>query len=178
MLSETIQQALNQHLGDEFSSSYVYLAMAAWCEQHALHGFGHWLRIQSQEETTHGLKLFDLLLDRGGQVLLPAIPAPVSEFDSVLDVMKQAQQREQQVSASFGELYDLVRREGDHLTETELQWFLNEQVEEEKSVTTIVDELTLSGLEGSALLLLDRELATRRAKASTTGDQTGQAAVP
>jgi ferritin len=171
MLSETIQQAMNQHIGDEFGSSYLYLAMAAWCEQHTLHGFGHWLRIRSQEETTHGLRLFDLLLDRGGRVLLPAITAPPSEFGSVLELMQQAQQREQQVSASFGELYELVRREGDHLTEPQLQWFLNEQVEEEKSVTTIVDELKLSGLEGAALLLLDRELAVRRAKPAPTEAQ-------
>lgn len=171
MLSETIQQAITQHIADEFSSSYLYLAMSAWCEQHALHGFGHWLRVQSQEETIHGLKLFDLLLDRGGSVRLPAIDAPPGDFESVLDVLQQAQQREQRVSANFGELFELASRERDHLTETQLQWFLNEQVEEEKSVTTIVDELKLSGLEGSALLLLDRELATRRAKPAPTEGQ-------
>lgn len=171
MLNATIEQAISQHIADEFSSSYLYLAMSAWCEQHALHGFGHWLRIQSQEETTHGLKLFDLLLDRGGRVLLPDIAAPPSDFESVLDVMQRAQQREQRVSASFGELYELAGSERDHLTETQLQWFLNEQVEEEKLVTTIVDELTLSGLEGSALLLLDRELATRQAKPASPAGQ-------
>ena len=164
MISETVQAAINQHIADEFSSSYIYLAMSAWCEQHALHGFGHWLRVQSQEETTHGLKLFDILLDRGGRVVLPAIAAPPEEFTSVLDVMQQAQRREQRVSATFGELYELASRERDHLSETQMQWFLSEQVEEEKSVTTILDGLKLSGLEGSALLLLDRELATRQAK--------------
>jgi ferritin len=168
MISDTIQQAINQHIADEFSSSYIYLAMSAWCDQNALPGFGHWLRVQSQEETTHGLKLFDILLARGGRVVLPAIAAPPEDFGSVLDVMQQAQQREQRVSATFGELYELASREGDHLTETELQWFLNEQVEEEKSVATILDGLKLSELEGSALLLLDRELATRQAKGPAT----------
>ena len=161
MITETIQQAINQHIADELGSSYLYLAMSAWCEEHALHGFGHWLRIQSQEETSHGLKLFDLLVDRGGHVALTAIAAPPADFDSVEDVFRQAQAREQRVSATFGELYELASRERDHLSETQLQWFLQEQVEEERAVSRILDQLTLSGTEGPALLLLDRELATR-----------------
>jgi ferritin len=162
VLSATIQDALNRQITREFASSYLYLAMAAWCETRNLRGFAHWLRVQSQEETTHGLKLFDLVVDRGGHVILDAITAPPADFESVLDVMQRALTHEQEVSANFQDIYALAARENDYTTQAALQWFLTEQVEEEKVTGAIVDQLKLIGSQGPALFLLDRELAARQ----------------
>lgn len=161
MLSKPVQDALNRQIVSEFASSYLYLSMSAYCEGRNLVGFAHWLRLQSQEETAHALRLFDLVLDRGGQVLLQAIEAPAADFESPLDVMQRVLAHEQQVTALLSELYDLAARENDHTTQAQLQWFLTEQVEEEKTAGTIVDQLKLIGGQGSALLLLDRELGAR-----------------
>ena len=161
MLSKAIQDALNRQIAHEFASSYLYLSMAAYCETHNLRGFAHWLRLQSQEETTHALKLFDIVLERGGQVVLQAIDAPPADFESPLDVMQRTLAHEQQVTAMFQELAELAAREHDYTTQAQLQWFLTEQVEEEQAAATIVEQLRLIGGQGPTLFLLDRELAAR-----------------
>ncbi len=163
MLSTTIQEALNIQLGSELASSYLYLSMAAYFETRNLRGFAHWMRLQHQEETTHALKFFDMLNDRGGQVHLPALPAPASAFESPLDVMQQALEHEQQVTASINHIYALAMAEQDYTTQAQLQWFITEQVEEEVTLTQIVEQLKLTGSQGPGLFLLDRELGARTA---------------
>ena len=161
MISKAVQDAINNQITHEFASAHLYLSMSAYCETRNLRGFAHWFRLQSQEETRHALKLFDMVLDRGGQVYLQGIEAPPSEFESPLDVMQRTLAHEQQVTAMFNELYDLALRENDYTTQVQLQWFLTEQVEEEQTAGAIVDQLKMAGSQGPALFLLDRELAGR-----------------
>ncbi|MFN8559029.1 MAG: ferritin [Dehalococcoidia bacterium] len=163
MLSAALQDAVNRQITHEFAASYLYLAMSAWCETRNLRGFAHWFRVQSEEERTHGLKLFDIVLARGGQVALSPIEAPVAAYESPLDVMQRALAHEQAVTAMFQEIYELAVKDNDFTTQTQLQWFLTEQVEEEQITGTIVDQLKLIGSQGAALYLLDRELAARAA---------------
>ncbi|MGH2583627.1 MAG: ferritin [Dehalococcoidia bacterium] len=161
MLSSAIQEALNRQIAHEFASSYLYLSMSAYCATRSFDGFAHWLRVQSQEETAHALKLFDMVLDRGGQVALMPIEAPPNDFESILDVMQRTLAHEQQVTALIQEVYELATKEDDYITQSQLQWFLTEQVEEEKTAARIVDQLKLIGGQGTGLFVLDRELAAR-----------------
>jgi ferritin len=166
VLSPAIQDALNRQIAHEFASSYLYLSMSAYCATRNLNGFAHWLRVQSHEENAHALKLFDLVLDRGGQVTLRAIEAPENDYESLLDVMQQALAHEQKVTSLFQDIYELAVREDDYTTQVQLQWFLTEQVEEEKLAGEIVEQLRLIGSQGTGLFVLDRELAARRAAGS------------
>lgn len=163
MLSQKVQDALNEHINREFYSSYLYLAMSAHCEAISLPGFAHWLRVQSQEEMDHALKLFDFINDREGRVVLQPISQPPVEFHSPLDVMRGTLEHERDVTAMTHRLYELAVKEEDYATQVRLQWFITEQVEEEKAASTIVEQLQMVGDRGDALLLLDRQLATRQA---------------
>jgi ferritin len=135
--------------------------MSAYCEANNLPGFARWLRIQFEEEMQHGLKLFDYINDRGGRIALQAITQPQAEFESVMEVFQQTLDHEQHVTALIHKLYTLAVQENDYTTQIQLQWFITEQVEEEKNAGQIVEQLKMSGLSGAALLLLDRELGAR-----------------
>jgi ferritin len=162
-LNTRIQDSLNEHITQEFFASYLYLSMSAFCESNSLPGFAHWLRIQSQEEYSHAMKLFDFILDRQGQVELHPIGQPTLEFQSPQDVMQQVLEHERGVSQQIDGLYQVALEEWDYATQVHLQWFIAEQVEEEKVANDIVEQLAMAGNDSSALLLLDRELATRTA---------------
>ena len=161
MISETIQNAINQQIKHEFFSSYLYLSMSAYFETLSLPGFARWMRVQSQEEHEHAMKFFDFLNDRGGSVELQALDQPAGEFQSPLDVFEQSLAHERKVTALIHRLYELALKENDYATQTLLQWFITEQVEEEKNAGQIVEQLKMTGGEPSALLLLDRDLAGR-----------------
>ena len=161
-LNQTIQEALNRHINEEFYASYLYLSMSAHCDSLDLPGFAHWMRIQSQEEYAHAMNLFDFVHDRQGKVTLLPIEQPTIEFGSVLDVMEATLAHEQQVSVLIGELYELATRESDYPTQVHLQVFITEQVEEEKTAADIIAKLKLIGENSSNLLLLDNEMAARQ----------------
>jgi len=161
-LSKTIQDALNEHMNQEFYASYLYLSMSAYCEAINLPGFAHWMRVQSQEEYSHAMKMFGFIVTQKGRVILYPIDQPTIEFHSPLDVMQQALEHERYVSRLINQLYELAVREHDYPTQVHLQWFITEQAEEEKVASNIVEQLKMIGEEGDALLLLDRELAKRR----------------
>ena len=165
MISSTIQTAINDQIKHEFFSSYLYLSMSAYFETLSLPGFARWMRVQSQEEHQHAMKFFDFLNDRGGSVELQALDQPAGEFQSPLDVFEQALTLERKVTALIHRLYELALKESDYATQTLLQWFITEQVEEEKNAGQIVEQLKMTGGEPSALLLLDRDLAGRSAAA-------------
>src|ERR687894_1531310 len=152
---------MNEQIKNEFYSAYQYLAMAAYCESANLPGFAQWMRTQSQEETEHAMKFYDFILDRNGRVVLQAIEGPVIEFGSPLEVFEQALEQEQQVTGQINELYGLTTSENDYATQAFLQWFLTEQVEEEKNVGDVLETLNMIGDEGEALFLFDRELGKR-----------------
>jgi ferritin len=161
MIKETIQAAINRQISMEFASAQAYLAMAAYFEDRNLTGFAHWYRVQAGEEIGHAMKFFNYLTDRNGRALLSGLPEPQNEFGSPLDAAQAALGHEQKVTASITAIYELAGREGDPATQSFLQWFLDEQVEEEKNADEIIQHLKLVGNEGVGLYLLDRQLATR-----------------
>ena len=163
MIAESIERDFNQHIQFEMASSYLYLSMAAWCEEQGLRGFGNWMRQQSEEERLHVMKFFDFVLDRGGKVRLEAIEAPENEWKSPLDVFEAAYAHECEVTRRIFRLVDTVMEVRDHATNAFLQWFVNEQVEEEANVGDVVSRLRLVGDDGRGILLIDQELAARAA---------------
>jgi ferritin len=161
MLSKSVEKALNDQIAHEFHAAYLYLSMMAYFESESLGGFGHWMRMQAQEEVEHAMRLLDFVLDRGGKVELKALDKPTSDFDSPLAVMEAALSHEQKVTGMINRLYELATDEQDYPTQVLLQWFITEQVEEEKSAGGIVDQLKIAGDSPSALLVLDGKLAER-----------------
>jgi ferritin len=165
MLSSTLEAALNEQLGAELYSSHLYLGMSAYCESVNLPGAASWFRLQADEEREHGMKLFDYLVERSGRVALGPIAAPPAGFDSLLDAFQQALQHEREVTASIDRLYELAVAEGDHASQVFLQWFVQEQVEEEKQALDVVETLGKVGDSPVSLFMLDHELGSRRAGA-------------
>ena len=162
MISERVQNAIWDQINMEFSSAYSYLAMSAFCEWKEFEGCAKWLRIQSDEEHVHAMKLYDFLLARNCPVKLKAINAPEASYASIPEVFRAAYEQEKQVTASINELYRLAHEENAYATAVELQWFITEQVEEEKVARRLVAQFDLVKDEPSALLDLDRELGTRQ----------------
>ncbi|MDQ3954721.1 MAG: ferritin [Actinomycetota bacterium] len=162
MLSDKVEAALNEQLAKEFQSAYAYLGMSAYCESRSLSGFAQWLRIQFQEELDHGMRFYNFIIDRGGQVRLSSIEEPSVDFSSVTQVFDTALRQEQSVTQSIHDLYELVDNERDYASQAWLDWFATEQVEEEKNVGQIIDSLKMTGESGEALFMLDKELAQRQ----------------
>jgi ferritin len=161
MLGEAIQDAMNEQIKNELYSAYQYLSMAAYCESANLPGFASWMRAQAREETEHAMKFYDFILDRNGRVVLRAIEEPVVEFGSPLEVFERALGHEQKVTTMINDLYGLAVRENDYASQAFLQWFVTEQVEEEKNTGDVVETLRMVGDGSEALFLLDRELGQR-----------------
>ena len=153
--------AFNEQITREFSSSYQYLAMAAWLEARSFPGMAHWMRLQSEEEWAHGMKFYQFVLDRSQVVELGPIPAPDVDFDSPLAVFARSLAAEEAVTAAINDLYALATELRDYASLPLLDWFVNEQVEEEATVSQVIDDLERAGGEGHALLMLDRELGAR-----------------
>ena len=162
MMSLTMQDALNEQMQHEFYSAYLYLSMSAYCERINLPGLARWMRGQAGEETKHALKIFDHLLDRGGKVVLRQIDLPPADFTSARDVFEQAHRHEQQVTASINTVYGLAMDERDFASRVFLDWFVQEQVEEEKTSGLLAEQLGMVGADRPGLLMLDRELGQRR----------------
>jgi ferritin len=162
MISKTMQDALNEQIQKEYYSSYLYLAMSAYCEAQNLPGMGKWTRLQSQEEVTHAMKLFDHMVDRGGRVRLAAIQQPAAEYESPLRLFEQVLAHEQHVTASIHQLYALAVKDNDYPAQVALQWFVTEQVEEEKNALQVVEQLKTIGESKTSLMLLDRHLGKRQ----------------
>ena len=160
-VSACLQEAFNHHINAEFYSSYLYLSMSTYCDSIDLPGFAHWMRIQSQEEYDHAMRLLSYLEDRDGRVALLPIEQPPIEFDSVEDVMRQTLSHEQHVSLLINQLYAAAAEAGDFASQVMLQWFVNEQVEEEKTAREVIAALDKVAGRSDALLLLDREMGAR-----------------
>ena len=156
-----MQKTLNDQIRREFNASYLYLSMAAYFAEKNLSGFARWMRMQAQEEAKHAMKIFDFVEDRGGRVTLDGIDRPLPDFPSPLAVFEHARDHEAQVSAGIHQLYEAAAAEKDWATQAMLQWFITEQVEEEKTSTQIVDTLKMIGDNASGLYMLDKELGRR-----------------
>ena len=162
MISNTVQKAINEQINKELFSSYLYLSMSAYFESKNLPGFAGWMHVQAEEETKHAMKFFDHLVDRGGRVELKAIAAPQTDWKSVLEVVKQVQEHEAFVTASINALYDLALSEKDYPAQVLLQWFVNEQVEEEKNAGDLVHQVSMLENSNSGLIMLDHQLGKRK----------------
>ncbi len=163
MFSRKLQDAVNQQINDELFSAYLYLAMGAYLETQNLTGMAHWMRVQFGEEQEHALKFFDFVNDRGGQVELKAIAQPQTQWKGALDVFENVLEHEQKVTSLIHKLYEVALAEKDYAAQVLLHWFIDEQVEEEKNATQIVETLKMIGEKGQALVMLDRQLAGRGA---------------
>jgi ferritin len=161
MISKSVQDAMNEQINKEFFSSYLYLSMAAYFEEKNMPGFAHWLRNQADEERGHGMKLYDHLVERGGRVMLAAIDTPKTDWKSSLELFKEVAEHEAKVTASINALYELALKEKDYPAQVLLQWFITEQVEEEKNAAEIVAQLELVEARGTAVLMLDHRLGKR-----------------
>ena len=161
MLSKAVQDAINEQIKNELYSAYLYLSMSAHFEASNLPGFARWMRLQAQEEQGHAIKFFDYMHDRGGVVRLQAIDQPPAEWKSSLVLFEQVLHHEQMVTGMIHRLYELAAKENDYATGIMLQWFITEQVEEEKSAAQIIDTLKLIDAHGTAVLMLDKQLGKR-----------------
>lgn len=162
MLSNELQKAINDQINMEFNSAYVYLGMAAYCERMNFRGFAKWLRIQSSEEVTHGMKLFDFMANRDANIRLETLPAPAVDYESPAQVFEAALKHEQNVTASINDLYDQATKNKEFTTAVELHWFLMEQVEEEKNARDIVTKFRMVKGDPAAVLDIDRDLSQRQ----------------
>ena len=160
-MNQVVQDAINHQINAELSASYQYLAMSAYCEQLHLRGIARWMRLQSQEEYGHGMKLFDFLIARGCGVALKPLTAPSVTFGSIREVFENVLRQEQEVTRSIESLYELAFGEKAYAATVELQWFLTEQVEEEQNARDILAKLDMIKGDPASLLDLDRDLGSR-----------------
>lgn len=167
-LNSKLAKLLNEQINNEMSSSYIYLAMAAWFEQTPYSGFASWMFNQSREETMHALKFYQYVVDRDAAVVLEPIPKPKAAFKSPLEVFETSLKQEQKVTQQINDLFEVAEQVKDHASKNLLLWFLNEQMEEEKTVRDMLDRLKLAGNDPASLLVLDREAGARKT-ADTAG---------
>ncbi|MCX5702048.1 MAG: ferritin [Candidatus Omnitrophica bacterium] len=160
-MDKKLVKAINEQIKNELYSSYLYLSMAAYFESKNLPGFGHWMRVQAKEENEHGMKMFDFLADRGERIALEAISQPPSDFSSAQEVFEETLKHEKKVTALINQLYDIASKVDDKASQIFLQWFITEQIEEEKNANSILETIKSIKSYSAALIMLDRELAKR-----------------
>ena len=161
MIKKEMQDAINKQIVREIYSANLYLAMASYYATMNLNGFSNWMRVQADEEMQHAMKFFDYLLDRNGKPVIGAIDAPQTEWKSTLDAFESALEHEKKVTGYINDLMDLSIELKDHATTSLLQWFIDEQVEEEATTGEMVDRLKLIDDSKGALFFLDNELKSR-----------------
>ncbi len=161
MITKNIEDELNKQLNAELYSAYLYLSMSAFLSKKNLNGFSHWMQLQFEEEQAHAKKLFQYILDRGGNIQLEQISKPKTEWLGIIDIFEHVLRHEQAVTSMINDLVDAAMNEKDHATVALMQWYVSEQVEEEASVSDILDQLKLIEGKGSGLFMLDREAKQR-----------------
>lgn len=161
MIGNKLQDAINNQIQAELDSAYLYLAMSVYSEGKNLRGFAHWLKTQYQEETGHAFKLLNYLVERGGTVKLQAISAPAAEFGSPVEVFEKVLAHEIHITSLITKLYELAIAEKDYAAQIFLQWFIEEQVEEEGNASVILERLKMVGTSNGSLLYIDKELGKR-----------------
>jgi ferritin len=161
MINKKMEEALNGQVNAEMYSAYLYLSMESYFRSLNLNGFANWMRVQTQEEMMHAMKIYDFINERGGRVILKAIKGPPTKWESPLVVFKAVYAHEQKVTGLINKLVDLAVKEKDHATNTFLQWFVNEQVEEESSADGIVQQLKMMKNTPGGMFMFDRELGQR-----------------
>ena len=162
-ISKKMQDMLNEQINQELNAGYLYLSMAAFLEDESLPGFASWMKLQAEEEKEHAMKIFDFVHERGGRVTLKALSAPKSNWKNVEEIFVDAYAHEQKVTDLIYMLVDAANKERDYATVRMRDWFVNEQVEEEDSASSILDKVRMVKGSNSGLLYLDKELGKRKA---------------
>lgn len=161
MLSTKLHDALNDQINAEYYSGYLYLAMSSYLASLNMDGAANWMRIQAQEELMHGMKIYDYLIGRGERVLLQSVAKPPPEWGSVLEAFEDAHKHERKMTGMINGLADMAQTEKDFATSNLMQWFVDEQVEEEATVDSIVQKIKMLGADGPGMFMIDRELKQR-----------------
>jgi ferritin len=160
-MDKKVQSLINDQIAHEFHAAYTYLAIAAHFEAENYEGFAKWMRMQAKEETGHGMRLFEYMVERGARIELGEISEPAREYGSPLDAFRTALKHEQKVTAQINAIYEAALEASDYPTQIMLQWFIQEQVEEENSTGTAVQRLEMAGDNRAALLMLDSQFGSR-----------------
>jgi ferritin len=158
---KSVEEILNKQINAEFWSAYLYLSMSSYLAQKGLTGFANWMRVQYQEEVSHALKIFDYVIARGGNVKLEPIAAVETDWKGIKEIFDSTYEHECKVTDMIHNCYEVALKERDHATANMLQWFIDEQAEEEESALEIIDKLKMVGDNGAALYMMDKELAAR-----------------
>lgn len=161
MINEKVGKILNEQVNKELYSAYLYLSMSAYFSDMGLLGFANWMRVQTQEETAHAMLIYDFLINRGEKVVLTAIEAPPITWKDPLGLMEHALKHEIYVTSLINNIIAVAEEAKDRATMSYMNWFVDEQVEEEANAKEIIDKLKLIGDDKSALYLLDKDLSTR-----------------
>jgi len=161
MIKENIEKLINDQINFEIYSAYIYRAMGAYCDSIDLSGFASWFRVQAKEEETHGEKFYNYVVERGGRPFFKEIPAPQKDWDSLISVFEDAYKHEQIVTEKINKIMTLSLNESDHATSSFLNWFVDEQVEEEATFDSMIKQLKLIDGSGHGLFMMDKELKAR-----------------
>jgi ferritin len=161
MPAKGVEAAINDQITMEFQAAHLYLSMSAWLEEKNFSGFARWMRIQSDEERGHAMRLYDYLIESGGRVRLEGLEAPQTDFEGPMAIMQASLAHEKKVTASIRKIYELAEKEKDYAAQLMLQWFIKEQVEEEKQAQDVVARLKMAGDSSAALLFIDSQLGSR-----------------
>lgn len=161
MITKRMENELNKQINREFYSAYLYLSMSAYCNRINMPGAEHWFRIQYEEEEMHMTKMFDYVMQHGGEARLLQIDEPPADFNSLVEVFEASLEHEQVVTQSINELLNVAVEEKDHATQVFLQWYITEQVEEEANVADLVHRFKMAGDNSGALMMIDDKLGQR-----------------
>ncbi|MCX5681075.1 MAG: ferritin [Candidatus Omnitrophica bacterium] len=175
-MDKKTEKEINAQINREIFSAYLYLSMAAYFEAETLNGFAQWMKVQAMEEMIHAMKFYMFVHDRGGKVVLEAIEKPEHKFSSLKDIFEKTLEHEKFVTKNINNLYSLAQKQNDNASLIFLEWFLTEQVEEEKNATEILAKLKHTGEQGEGVLMLDKDLGARPMPALAL--LTGQAQSP
>lgn len=161
MIKEKVVKAINEQINAEYYSAFLYLSMSAYCEAENLSGFANWMNVQFQEEQFHAMKFLNYVNERGGRVELETIEKPKLNWNSIVEVFEDTLAHERLVTEKINNLMDIALAKSDHATASFLRWYIDEQVEEESTAESILNQLKRINGEGNGVLMLDRELAAR-----------------
>ena len=161
MISDNLVKELNEQIMHEFFSANYYLAMAAYCAANDFNGFAHFFIVQAEEERFHAMKLFSYINDRGGRALISGFEEPKNDFNSLEEVFSSALAHEKFVTKRIYKLVDLASEEKEHATISFLNWFVDEQIEEEASMSEVLSKIKILGEKGQGIYMLDKELSQR-----------------
>ncbi len=160
MLTKKVEESLNSQVVKEGYSSNLYLAMASWCEAEGYQGIAQWLYVQSEEERVHMLKFIHYINERGGKAFIPSFQQPPTSYESINKLFIEVLKHEQLISASINDIVSVCIAENDFTTQHWVQWFVNEQIEEEKNAQSILDKLKILGT--GNLYMFDRDIMSLR----------------